>query len=92
MNAPSEFEWDDAKAESNLAKHGVPFEYAIQVFLDETCICFDASRLEQGEFRNKAVGMVDGRLFVFVFTMRGTTCRIISARRANALEEKRYGS
>jgi len=28
------FEWDDAKAARNLAKHGVPFAYAARVFLD----------------------------------------------------------
>ena len=27
-----EFEWDTAKAEQNIAKHGVPFEYAARVF------------------------------------------------------------
>ena len=41
---PRAFEWDDAKAASNLVKHGVRFDYAAQVFLDEAVIDFDASR------------------------------------------------
>jgi uncharacterized DUF497 family protein len=28
------FEWDERKAAQNVTKHGVPFEYAVQVFLD----------------------------------------------------------
>ncbi|WP_457092520.1 BrnT family toxin [Microvirga sp. P5_D2] len=91
MNTPTEFEWDDAKAERNLAKHGVSFDYAVQVFLDEACIIFDASQTDQGEARSKAVGAIERRLFVVVFTMRGEVCRVISARRTNASEEKRYG-
>jgi hypothetical protein len=39
-----EFEWDDAKARANLAKHGVPFDYAARAFLDPGMIEFDASR------------------------------------------------
>ncbi len=31
---PLGFEWDDAKAKSNLAKHGVSFEEAATVFGD----------------------------------------------------------
>lgn len=34
MAGRREFEWDDAKARANLAKHGVPFDYAARVFLD----------------------------------------------------------
>jgi uncharacterized protein len=40
---PPAFEWDDAKAASNLAKHGVPFDYATRVFLDEAIVDFNAS-------------------------------------------------
>ena len=32
------FEWDERKAGRNLAKHGVPFEYAARVFLDYACL------------------------------------------------------
>lgn len=86
-----DFIWDETKAASNLAKHIVPFPYATRVFLDVDVIEFDVSRAEDGETRRKAVGLIDGRLFTVVHTQRGGVIRIISARRCNAQEEKRYG-
>ena len=86
-----EFEWDDATAESNLAKHGIPFSYATRVCLDPRIVEFDASREGYGEARRKAVGLIDGRLFVIVYAARGGIYRIISARRTNATEERAYG-
>ncbi len=88
---PRAFEWDDAKAASNLAKHGVPFDYAARVFLDEAVVDFDASRETDGEARRKAVGQIEGRVFTVVYARRGDAIRIISARRANAMERKAYG-
>jgi uncharacterized protein len=88
---PRVFDWDDAKAASNLAKHGVPFEYAARVFLDEAVVDFDASREADGEARRKAVGQIEGRIFTVVYAQRGDAIRIISARRANAMERKVYG-
>ena len=86
-----EFEWEDAKAEGNLAKHGVPFGYATRIFLDPRRVEFDASREGDGEGRRKAVGLIDGKLFVVVYTDRGGVYRLISARRTNAAEDKAYG-
>jgi uncharacterized protein len=91
MTSGRAFEWDDGKAASNLAKHGVPFDYAARVFLDAQLVTFDVSRAGDQETRRKAVGVIDGRLFVVVYTDRAGTCRIISARRANAMEQKAYG-
>lgn len=70
MAARREFEWDDAKARANLAKHGVPFDYAARVFLDPGMVEFDASHEGDEEVRLKAVGLVEGKLFVVVFTDR----------------------
>lgn len=92
MGTGLEFEWDDGKASGNLAKHGVPFDYATRVFLDAERVDFDASRPEDGERRRKAVGLIDGRLFAVVYTARDGRIRLISARRCNALEERQYGS
>jgi hypothetical protein len=85
-----EFEWDDAKARANLAKHGVPFGYASRVFLDPGMVEFDASNEGDDEVRQKAVGLIEDRLFVVVFTDRAGVCRIISARRANTKEQRAY--
>ena len=65
------FEWDEAKAASNLRKHGVPFEFAVRVFDDPARVEFDVSRPGDNELRRKCVGRIDGRLFVIVFHKRG---------------------
>ncbi len=85
------FEWDDAKAIANEAKHGVPFEYAASIFLDPERIDFDASRREDKEIRRKVVGRIETRHFSVVYTERGEVIRLISARRANDQEMRRYG-
>jgi len=92
MISDSSFEWDDAKAAANLNKHGVRFEIAAQVFLDEALMDIDTSRVTDAEARRKAVGMVEGRLFTVVYTMRRGGIRIISARRANTKERRAYAS
>lgn len=91
MESGRAFNWDDNKAKSNLAKHGVRFEYATGVFLDPRFVAFDASRAGDKEIRRKAVGVIEGKLFVVVHTERAGVCRIISARRANAMEQRAYG-
>ncbi len=91
MDTPADFEWDDAKAEANLVKHRVRFEVAVAVFTDPLHVLIDTARAEDGEDRQKAVGIVQGRLLTVVFVMRGGACRVISARRSNAGEERSYG-
>jgi uncharacterized DUF497 family protein len=85
------FEWDEAKAISNVAKHGLPFTDAIAVFLDPERVDFGVSRPEEGETRRKVVGRLEIGLVSIVYTPRGEAIRIISARRANASEERRHG-
>ncbi len=89
---PDAFEWDDAKAEGNRVKHGIPFDFGARVFFDPHRIEFEVSRATDGEERFKAVGLIDGRLFTVVFTWRGAACRIVSARRSNAKEGRTYGN
>jgi hypothetical protein len=84
------FEWDTEKAAHNLRKHDVPFELAQRVFDDPQHVEGNVSRAQDGEPRRKAVGMIDGKLFAVVFTMRGEARRIISARRTNAKEDRKY--
>ena len=67
MQGRWEFDWDEAKARSNLATHGVPFRYAIRVFLDPNMADFDASRGGDMEARRKAAKpiksvMIEGKL------------------------------
>lgn len=91
VNSRAEFEWDDAKASGNLAKHGVPFRDAARVFLDDRSVDFDVSRTSDGEIRRKVVSAIEGRLFSVVYVRRMGRIRLISARRCNAKGTQRYG-
>ena len=85
-----DFEWDDAKAAANLAKHGVSFEHARAAFSDPFAIDLVDDRHRYNEDRLVLFGMVDGHLLVVVHTLRGDTVRIISAREAEPHERRRY--
>jgi uncharacterized DUF497 family protein len=50
----------------------------------------DVTRAHDSEARFKTTGMIEGKLHVVVATRRGGSCRIISARQANAAEEWAY--
>ena len=88
---PFQFEWDDVKASTNVDKHGVSFEAAVEVFLDPDLVLTDTTRAHDAEARIKATGRVGKKLFTAVFTRRGSSLRLISARRANLSEERAYG-
>jgi uncharacterized protein len=49
----AEFEWDDAKAAANAAKHGVTFQEARYVFVDQHAIEFQDNRADYGEERRQ---------------------------------------
>jgi hypothetical protein len=92
VKAPTTFEWDDAKAAIHLVKHKVPFPYAARVFLDPGAVTVGTIRAQNGEPRYKAIGRIDGKLYVAVFVLRGgAVCCLISARRTNAKEDRIYG-
>lgn len=56
----------------------------------ETALAFEDTRTDYGEQRIRLLGMIDERLHVAVITHRGDKVRVISLRRANAREERRY--
>jgi uncharacterized DUF497 family protein len=85
-----DFEWDDAKAATNLTKHGVSFEQARDAFDDPFAIDFIDDRVDYGEQRVILFGMVEGRLIVVAYTLRGDKVRIISAREAEPHERRKY--
>ena len=85
-----QFEWDEAKAARNLARHGIDFDEASEVFFDPLHIEIEDVRFEYGERRMKAIGEFRGRLFVVVFTQRQDAVRIISARKAEPYERREY--
>ncbi len=85
-----EFEWDQAKAKSNLEKHGVSFLTAAAIFQNERLERVD-DREDYGEVRWIALGRADIEVYRVIYTWRAENLvRIVSAQRASKDEEKIY--
>ena len=85
----AEFEWDEEKDAKNFTKHGIHFRTAIKVFKDENkLIRFDEEHTQ--EERYDVLGCVGKVLFVVCAFKEDNIIRIISARKANADEKRRY--
>lgn len=86
-----DFERDDAKAASNLKKHGVSFTKAMTVFADPLSLTAFDPRHSSDEDRFLSMGTsASGRLLVVAHADRGDVIRIISARPATRRERKDY--
>ncbi len=85
-----EFEWNDAKSDACFTQRGFDFAYAVRAFLDEERIVGRDGRWDYGEDRYRLLGAIEGRVFVVVYTTRGSAIRIISARKANFGEVREY--
>lgn len=84
------FEWDAAKARTNLKKHGVTFEEATTIFGDPNAITIESTVLG-GEHRFVTIGYSNyAILVVVVHTDRNDRIRIISARRTTRRERRQY--
>ena len=84
-----ELEWDEAKRENNLRKHGLDFRDAAQV-LEGYTLELEDDREDYGEFRYLAVGLLKFTVVVLVYTPRENIYRIISMRKADSDEENFY--
>jgi uncharacterized DUF497 family protein len=89
MVAPDGFEWDEAKSAANRANHGLDFAAACLVFTGPVLERKDARR-DYGEDRFQAIGLVEGRVVLVVYTWRGERRRIISARKARQDERAAF--
>jgi uncharacterized DUF497 family protein len=85
-----EVEWDEAKRLANLAKHGADFADVPFMDWDNATILKD-ERFDYPEPRFWAFGMLRGRLHLAAYCLRVKIIRVISFRKANAREAKRYG-
>lgn len=88
-----EFAWDRRKARSNLVKHGVSFEEAQSVFLDENARLIDDPDHSEDEDRFLLLGYsFQARCLIVSHCCRESDAviRLISARRATAQEEEAY--
>ncbi|MCL2123388.1 MAG: BrnT family toxin [Desulfovibrionaceae bacterium] len=83
-----EFDYDPQKSAANKAKHGIDFEEAALVWNDENLSIVPMR--SDTEPRFAAIGMVNNTIRTVIFTPRGDTIRIISARRARAREVAHY--
>ena len=84
-----DIEYDPAKDAINQAKHGLPLAFGAFVLRDVIADVPDPHDYS-GEMRRVSFGLVSGRLFVCVYTLRGETRRIISARKANSREQRQW--
>ena len=82
-------EWDDQKNQINKKKHGIFFEDAARIFLDDNRIEHYDEFHSEFEDRIRVIGRVNEFLFV-IYTERGEKCRLISARYANTKEVDEY--
>jgi uncharacterized protein len=85
-----DFEWDEAKATENYAKHGVSFELATKVFKDPFAIERLDDREDYGEDRFILIGTAEGTVLTVVYTERNSRIRLISARQATKREQDDY--
>jgi uncharacterized protein len=82
-------EFDPAKDEANLAKHGVSLSMASELDWEAALVWFD-NRFEYNETRMIALAPKTEILYYVAFVDRGEARRIISLRRANRREVKHY--
>ncbi len=90
-----EFAWDRRKARTNIVKHGVSFEEAQSVFLDEGARLIDDPDHSRDEDRFLLLGYsFEARCLIVSHCYResDSVIRLISARRATAQEEEVYWS
>ncbi len=83
-----EFEWDEDKRESNIAKHGIDFDRAATLFDGRDAI--ESESAYSDEPRRQTTGIVDGRFMTVIWTRRGDAIRFISARRSRDGEKRKY--
>jgi uncharacterized DUF497 family protein len=86
---PPIFEFDPAKDAANLAKHGLSLALIREAVWPPDLVAED-DRRDYGEVRWYGFIRLGGRIHVTVFTIRGSVVRVISLRKANLREVRRY--
>ncbi len=84
------FEFDTAKSDSNLTKHGIDFVEAQSLWHDPMLL--EIPVMTEGETRFLVIGFLDGKHWSAVVTYRGVNIRLISVRRARKEEVVLYES
>jgi uncharacterized protein len=87
------FEWDPAKAAANVKKHGIGFDEAKSVFADERAKLIADPEHSDDEDRFVLLGLSTKLKLLVVchcYRSKSNTIRIISARKATAIESRQY--
>jgi uncharacterized protein len=88
-----QFEFDPRKSRANKAKHGIDFEEAQAFWDDENALVVEFAF--PGESRLGRIARIvrfGSQTWTVIYTMRGASVRIISARRAKKKEIQAYES
>ena len=89
------FEWDEDKNSKNRIKHGISFQTAALAFTDPMQVSIQ-DRIVDGEERWQTIGRVNGQMLILIAhtifdeDTNVETIRIISARKVEPQEKKRY--
>ena len=84
-----DIEFDPAKNTRNIELRGISFELAAEMDFATALVAQDR-RNDYGEDRFSATGIIAGRVHVLIFKPTRTGIRVISLRKANEREVKRY--
>jgi uncharacterized protein len=82
------FEWDKGKSIVNEEKHGLTFEGARDLWLDEKRVELEIDYPD--EKRWALIAGLKGKIWTAIYTIRNGAVRLISVRRARAKEVKLY--
>lgn len=85
-----DFEWDSDKSAWKQTVRGFDFDFVTEIFADARRIDRTDTRRHYGEPRRQTIGEIEGTIYFAAYTFRGSSIRIISARRAHDKEEKEY--
>lgn len=89
-NITMRIEFDPEKDMGNREKHGLSLAFGGEVLADTNRLDILDVRFDYAEERFVTYGQVKGRVWVCVYAQRGEVCRIISVRKANERETRRY--
>lgn len=89
MTSEPEFEWHQDKSDKNFKERGFDFDFSCRIWNGPTVEEID-NRFDYGEDRYLAFGEVDGLVLAVSYTIRNIRYRIISARKAENHERRKY--
>lgn len=82
--------FDSGKNDLNIQERGLPFSM-VEGFEWGSSLIVEDTRKDYGERRFQALGFIEDALYMVVFTPRNGCVHVISLRRANLRERKKYG-